>query len=231
MDISTTSALINSQISLSNWIQISLTLLLAATAFLAPYLIERWKFTYRSPKLKIKFKLAPPGCHLTQMVGVGIDFPVYYFRFLVENIGKTQAEECEVFLEKIYKENSSGEMIKFKNFSPVNLKWSGIREPFKRIIQPGKEMFCDIGKVQHPDHNYESKYRSISARDQRVNKFIFELPEIYYSQWDCLIPGKYRITVSVYSKNAEKVSRNFNISWTGRWENEESNMFNELVIH
>lgn len=214
-----------------DWIQIGTTIVLAGTAFLAPYVLERWKFSYRAPKLKIKFKLAPPDCHQTQMIGPNLSYPVYYFRFLVENTGKTQAEDCEVFLEKIYKENSAEKMVEVKNFSPVNLKWSGIRDSFKRLIQPGKGMYCDIGRIQHPDHIYKSAYRNISERDQKSNKFIFELPERYYSQWDCLVPGKYELIISVYSKNSEKVTRQFSLSWTGNWEDEEPNIFNELVIN
>jgi len=214
-----------------DWIQTISTIVLAGTAFVAPYIIERWKFTYRSPKLKIKFKFAPPGCHQTQMVGQNLSFPVYYFRFLVENIGKTQAEGCEVYLEKIFKENSAGEIVQINNFSPVNLKWSGAREPINRLIQPGKEMYCDIGRIQHPNYPYPSQYRNFSEKDQKTNNFIFELPEIYYSQWDCLTPGKYSLLVSVYSKNAEKITRLFKLSWTGKWEDVESDMFNEIVIH
>lgn len=214
-----------------DWIQIGMTIVLSGTAFLVPCVLEKWKFSYRAPKLKIKFKLSPPDCHQTQMIGQNLSYPVYYFRFIVENAGKTQAEDCEVFLEKIYKEDSAGKMVEIKNFSPVNLKWSGIRDPFKRLIQPGKEMYCDIGRIQHPDHIYKSTYRNISERDQKANKFIFELPERYYSQWDCLAPGKYELIVSVYSKNAEKVTRQFSLSWTGNWKDEESNIFNELVIN
>lgn len=227
----TTSATLISQIKISDWVQIGSTLVLAATAYIAPYLIEKWKFTYRSPNLKIKFKLIPPDCHLTHWNENGIKSPVYYFRFLVENIGKTQAESCEVYLEKIYKENSAGEMIEDQNFTPLNLKWSGLRDPIARTIQPGKEMFCDIGRIHHPSHNYKSVYQNISRRDQNLNKFAFELPERYYSQWDCLIPGNYIIVISVYSKNAKKVTKKFNISWSGKWEDNEVNMFNELVIH
>lgn len=214
-----------------DWIQISSTILLAGTAFIAPYIVERWKFTYRSPKLKIKFKLAPPFCHQTQMVGPNFSYPVYYFRFIVENIGKTQAEGCEVYLEKIFKENSAGKLVEYMNFTPVNLKWSGVRGPIERTIHPGKEIYCDLGRIQHPDHNFQSVYKNISKKDQDLNKFAFELPERYYSQWDCLIPGKYKIVTSIYSKNAKKVTKQFSLSWSGKWEDDETNMFNELVIH
>jgi len=230
MDISTSSALISSQIIPSDWVQVGSTLLLAAVAFLAPYLVERWKFTYRSPKLKIKFKLAPPDCHQTLWNDGGAVTLVYYFRFLVQNFGKSQADVCEVTLEKIFKENGAGEMVEDKNFTPVNLKWSGLRNPLERTIQPDREMYCDLGRVHHPSHNYRSSYKNFPSKDQALNKFVFELPERYYSGLDCLIPGKYKLVVSVYSNNAKKTTRQFNLSWTGKWQDEESDMFNELVI-
>jgi len=218
------------QIPAIGWVQISSTIILAGTAFLAPYLIEKWKFRYRSPKLKIKFELAPPGCHLTQWNRDGTKFPVYYFRFLVENYGKTQADACEAILEKIFSENSAGEMIEYKNFTPVNLKWSGVRNPIEKTIQPDRKVFCDLGRIHHPSYNYKSMYKNFPKKDQASNKFVFELPEVYYSQWDCLIPGRYKIIVSIYSKNAEKVTRQFAVLWTGKWQDYESNMFNQLVI-
>lgn len=214
----------------NEWIQTISTIVLAATAFAAPYIIEKWKFTYQSPKLNIKFKLKPPYCHLTQMRGENIDSPVYYFRFLVENIGKSQADDCEVFLEELYKQNSAGEMIKIENFTSVNLKWSGMRDGFKRTLQPGRQMFCDIGRIQEPRYNYISVYRAITPTQQEQLKFVFELPEKYYSQWDCLLKGTYKLLVSIYSKNANKITHEFKISWSGEWKNSEEEMFNELVI-
>jgi len=207
------------------------TLLAVVAAFVAPYVIERWKFTYRAPKLEVKFNFAPPDCHQTQMKGQNISFSVYYFRFVVKNVGKSQAEACEVLLEKVLKENSAGEMIEFENFTPVNLKWSGIRDPIEKTIQPDREIFCDLGRIHHPDYKYNSVYRNITDAEQKTNNFALELPERYYSQWDCLTPGKYDLMISVYSKNAPKVTRNFRLSWSGIWKDETTNMFNEVVIH
>lgn len=217
-------------LDIKDWIQISSIVILASVAFIAPYVIERWRHAYRSPKLKISFRLSSPYCHKTQMIGENFSFPAFYFRFMVENVGLTQAEDCEVFLEHIYRENSAGEMVPIKNFSPTNLKWSGLRDPFKRTFQPGRKIFCDIGRIHHPDHGYKSLYKDISEKDQKKSKFIFEFPEIYYTQWDSLVPGKYKISVSIYSKNAEKVTRDFYISWSGEWRDVEQDIFNELVI-
>lgn len=171
-----------------------------------------------------------PDCHLTQAKGGEVSFPIYYFRFLVENVGKTQAEECEVLLEKVFRENSAGEMIEWNNFTPVNLKWSGIRDPINKTIQPDRKVYCDIGNIPHPNHCYASIYREANTEDQKKNKFVFELPEKYYSQWDCLLPGKYKFTISIYGKNIKKVTKSFNISWSGKWKEKETDMFEELVI-
>lgn len=193
--------------------------------------VKAWEHINR-PLLHIKFNLAPPDCHLTQMKGENISFPVYYFRFLVENVGKAQAEECEVVLEKIFKQNDQGDFIKYKNYTPVTLKWTGSRDPYERTIQAKRGIYCDLGRVHHPNHSYQSIYVNITEKEKRANKFAIELAphEYYYSQWDSLTPGKYQLVVSVYSKNAKRITRKFNLTWSGNWEAEDKDMFKELVI-
>lgn len=215
---------------IKDWIQIGSTILLAGTAFIAPYLVELWKYRYNSPVLKINFELSRPLCHQTKWHENDYFSPVYYFRFIVENTGKTQAEECEVFLEKIYKDDGLGKMIEFKNFTPANLKWSGLRDPFSRKIQPGKKMICDIGRIHHPHYHYTPDYREFTPEELSQNKFVFEHPERYYSQWDCLVPGKYKINVAVYCRNAQKITREFSILWSGKWKDSDIDMFKELII-
>lgn len=211
-----------------DWVQIGSTIILSIVALSAPYISEKLKHTYKKPKLKIKFKLSPPDCHLTK---TSSNVLVYYFRFIVTNYGKTYAEDCEVFLEEIYKKNNNGSYIKYKNFSAVNLKWSGIGDNFNRTIYPDKETYCDIGRIYDKDNIYKSLYFGISEHDQARNKFAFELPGgILFSQWDCLVPGEYKIRISVYSKNSEKVTQYFYIYWSGCWKSTEEDMFKELVV-
>lgn len=217
-------------IQISEWVLIGTTLLLAGVAFLAPYVIEKWKYNFYSAKLDFIFFHKPPYCHITEMKGLGVNFPVYYFRFEVVNNGKVQAEQCEAVLEKIWKENSAGEFKKFTGFSPVSLKWSGIEMPKYLTIQPDRKNFCDIGRIHHPNYEPESVYRAISTEEEKQNKFFFELPDRFYAQWDCLIHGNYKIEIAIYSKNAKRISRTFKISWSGTWKDQENNMLDELVI-
>jgi len=216
-------------IQTSEWVLIGTTLLLAAVAFLAPYIIERWKYKFYSAKLSFKFFHKPPYSHITQMGSPG--FSAYYFRFKVINNGRVQAEQCEAVLERIWKENNVGKLKKFNGFSPISLKWTGPGMKKYFTIQPGREFFCDIGRIHHPDHELNSVYRSITNEEKKQNKFFFESPEGKpYAQWDCLTPGKYQIQVTIYSKNAEKISRKFKVTWSGNWKDQESEMLNELVI-
>lgn len=218
------------EIKIGEWVLIGTTFLLASVAFLAPYIIEKWKYRFYSAKLDFKFFHRPPYCHITQMRGSGTDFPVYYFRFKVINDGKVQAEQCEAVLEKIWKENSAGKFKEFIGLSPVSLKWSGTQKEKYLTIQPGRESFCDIGRIHHPDYEPDSVYMSIGEEEKSQNKFFFEFIERFYAQWDCLVPGNYRIEITIYSKNAKKISKKFIIAWSGIWKDEEVNMLNELVI-
>ena len=217
-------------VSISDWVLIATTLLLAIVAFIAPYIIEKWKYKFYSAKLNFKFSHNPPDCHKTEMRGENVRFSVYYFRFRVVNTGKLQAEQCEVVLEKIYKENSAGQYREIEGLSPVSLKWSGTQNEKYFTIQPGREFFCDIGRIQHPDYEPESAYHAITEQEKKQNKFFFELPERFYSQWDCLVPGKYKIDIAIYSKNAKKTMRTFELVWSGIWKDDEVAMLNELVI-
>jgi len=223
-----TNILVN--IKISDWVLIGSTLFLGGIALLAPYFIEGWKYKFYSAKLDFIFFHIPPYCHITQMRGPGVDFPVYYFRFKVVNTGKVQADQCEAVIERIWREDSSGKLKEFTGFSPVWLKWSGTQHTRYLTIQPDRKIFCDIGRVHHPNHEPESVYRGIKREEMEQNKFFFEWPERFYSQWDCLVSGKHQIEIAIYSKNAKRVSRKFNIAWSGTWRDQESEMLNELVI-
>jgi len=214
----------------SDWVLIGATLFLGSIALLAPYIIEKWKYRFYSAKLDFIFFHRPPFCHITQMRGAGADFAVYYFRFKIVNIGKIQADQCEVVVENILKEDETKRLKEFIGFSPVWLKWSGTQNIRYLSIQPDREVFCDIGRIHHPDHEPKSAYRNITEKERKQNKFFFEWPERFYSQWDCLLPGKYQIKIAIYSKNAKKIIKKFNIAWSGIWKDQESVMLNELVI-
>jgi len=141
---------------------------------------------------------------------------------VVVNRGRSQADDCEAVLEKIWKRGGEKENLELqerKSWIPVNLKWSAEpKENFERAcfktIYPGKRRyFCDIGSV--------SKGKE---KEEEQKKFEFELPGPFISQDNYLCPGRYRIQISVYSKNAveykkkaTRETREFDIDWDGGW--------------
>jgi hypothetical protein len=217
-------------LSSSDIVLISSTLILAAAAFIAPYVIERWKNRFFAPKLRLEFFHEPPYCHLTEMIMGSWKFPVYYFRFIVANEGRSQAEQCEGVLEVIRKENSDGRLEEWRGFSPASLNWSGGKDSKYVTVQPGRRIFCNIGRIQHPEYEPDSAYKDISEEEKKRNKFFFELQKRLFAQWDCLVPGKYQVEIAVYSSNSKKVSKKFKLVWTGNWKDKESDMLKELVI-
>jgi len=159
---------------ISDWVLIFSTLILGVMALLVPYVIERWKYRFYSAKLAFEFLHKPPYCHKTEFRGPNFHLPVYYFRFKVSNDeGRVQAEQCEAVLEKIWREDTNGKLRVYKGFSPVFLKWSGIEGQQYFTIQPGRSVFCDIGRIQHPDREPPSSYKDITEGQKKMNKFFF----------------------------------------------------------
>jgi len=209
----------------SDWVMIGTALFLGAAALFVPFLAEIIKRKYFSPNLKIIFSQLPPFCHLTKR---GDGSAVYYFRFKVLNIGNSQARFCESVLNELWLADMSGQFIRELNFSPINLNWSGLGKQ-SVDINPGREFFCDIGHISSPQFQKEKEISVFYENNQDL-KFFFETPFKFYSQPDCVLPGKARIKISLYCENAPNVERYFEISWSGKWKDKESDMFREFVI-
>ena len=211
----------------SDWVIIGTALFLGACALFVPYLAELIKRRYFAPDLIIRFSQLHPFCHLTRRVDGS---PVYFFRFQVLNMGKSKAKFCEAVLNELWIADISGNFIKEPNFSSINLNWSGQLQIKQFIdINPERELFCDIGHISSPSLQ-KDKEISQFYKDNNEIKFFFETPFRYFSQQDCILPGKAKIKISVYSENALKIEKYFQIFWSGKWKDLESDMFKEIVI-
>jgi len=182
--------------------------------------IEIIKSWIQKPDIRIEFANERPYCrHARTTTGSR----PYYCHFVVVNNSPSQADDCEAVLEKIWdwKEKRLGWQER-KNFIPVNLKWSAEdpdedfkRACFKTIYPGGREYFCDIGSVREWDEAVE---------------FVFVLIRPFVSQADFLLPGKYKIQISVYSKNAANVTKKFDVEWLGGWSEKQDEMQERLKI-
>ncbi len=220
----------------SDWVLIATALFLGAVALFVPLLSEIVKRKAFSPKIEIEFDLSPPFCHKTYWRSPAdptFEEAVFYFRLRIINTGKSQAKLCESVLEDLCIYDSADRPIKLTNFSPVNLRWSGGISSQYLNINPGRRIFCDIGHLSSP--NYQAGGGNGVAIDipgQHLGglRFFLDLGSIPFSQPNCFLPGKYGIRVSLYSENALREDAFFVISWSGNWQDEEADMFRELVI-
>jgi len=184
-------------------------LILGICALFVPYLAEIVKRKAFAPNLKILFELAPPFCHKTSWrsppnASTQIEEPVYYFRFQVINEGKTQARQCEVVLENLWICDSANNPQLYPNFSSVNMIWVGASNEFINI-NPNRRIFCDIGHISSANYQREiEQNRFIDIPSYRGNglRFVLDLRQIFYSQPNCLGPGRYILQLGLYSENA-----------------------------
>jgi len=213
---------INMSTTLVSWLSIwGPSFLLAISAFLVAYFGVHISHWYLRPRLDFEFEFKRPFFRLVPTTTGG---STYYVRFAVTNKGRTQADDCEAVLEEVWwkADDDARNLDKWIKWTilPVNLKWSGenpardFKEACFKTIYPGqRRVFCDIGHIK-----------------EGSNEFSFELPRRFLEQSEGLLPGKFKIQISVYARNAEKKSRKFKISWSGEWKHTEEEMSKEIIV-
>jgi len=190
--------------------------------------LEIFKFWIRKPEIKIEFKDKDPYCRYEKEKEEGKGPGPYWCHFVVVNNGGRQADDCEAVLEKIWDpkkgEKDRSKWPERKSWIPVNLKWSTEkffrRKYYKTIYPGGRRYFCDIGRVN----------KKTDGKPDNDENFAFELSGTFISQDIFLKPGSYEIQISVYSKNAAKVTKKFRIDWCGGWKGTQKEMQKRLEI-
>jgi len=225
----------------SDWVLIFTSLFLGTTALFVPLLAELVKRNVFAPKLHISFELAPPYCIRTYWRAINNpDFRelVYYFRFQVRNNGLSQARLCEAVLEELWIYDASGNPSKLSNFTSVNLRWAGenpqlMDNPQYINVNPQRRVYCDIGHLSSLAHQQREERKifiDMPGRNGESLRFLLDQLQYPYSQPNCFAPGRYGIKVSIYSENAARQEARFTITWSGKWQETEPEMFRELVI-
>jgi len=148
----------------SDWVLVCTSLFLGACALFVPYLAELLKRKLFAPKIKISFQLLPPFCHKTLLcshpsVRPCVEEPVYYFRFMVTNNGKSRANNCEIYLEKLWMYDASQTPRLYPSFSPLNMAWSGNHSQKFLDINHGKIVYCDIGHIASEKYQHNTEKR------------------------------------------------------------------------
>jgi hypothetical protein len=217
------------------------TLILGAIALLGP----KWaEYNLYAPKLKLLFELNPPFCHKTVWLWVedkvNRSEPVYYFRLRIKNDGKSIAKKCEIVLENLWVYDSENNRKKIHNFSPINLIWvtsAGKRRQYIDI-NPERGYFCDLGHISSKKYQMIKEMNSfidadgypVCMRDDL--RFKLDLFQNFNSQSNYLCPKiRYVLEIGLYSGNAHYKNVFFEISFSGKWEDDQDLMFRDETIY
>jgi len=180
-----------------------------------------WNY-FTQPRLNIVLRLTPPDCHRTEMQWemetgkhqLPIRAPCYYFRFRIYNYGESLAKDVEVVIEELWLRNiDTGQFAKDETFLPLDLVWSHIRTITQNIQPFGVFKFCDLGYIIHGEPLFH---------------FDFFLQP--FARPNFVREGTYKIKVTASASNSRPTTRWFKIQWTGKWAEEEKDMFAEDCI-
>jgi hypothetical protein len=222
----------------SDWILVITTVFLGLIAIYAPAISEKIKRKWFSPELKISFNQSPPYCvksfyRYRDPDKINETIPVFFFRFLVENIGDTKLNNCEAVLEQFWLLDDDKKPEKVLGFQNVNLLWVS---PHQSVIdiRPNRKKYCNIGHISHPDHQQREEFFScfdLHGTKYSDLRFIFELAASPNAQPNCISEGKYAIKVVLYSDNATTKELWFEIDYSGVWDLNIDKMFQELRVN
>lgn len=211
--------------SLVDWLIGIGTILLALAAFVT--IISNYiKKYYSRPKINISIQVEPPDCHKTKFGNI-ID--TYYCRFKVENNGKTQANNVELMVSKLYKKKDDGKYKELKDITPLNLRWSYFNTPYVNI-SPNLFKHCDLIyivkmidiKAICPAYTPPKNCKVLFAFDfiTKLNTFDF-IRE----------PGKYAIEViASFSNCSENIKKFFRIEVKDIWYDNQDKMLKENIV-
>lgn len=203
--------------------------------------MKSWlEMRFWSPEIKIEFKQEPPFFFLNRIDVKKVDKPVfgvpfahektymiYFCRFAIKNASSYRTvHNTRVKLTEIWHLEPGGKEVRVSRFEPVELEWTG-KVPVD--LQPKDKIFGYLLKVAEVDYqkDYEIQLSGDSEQPQVRLMFAGDTPDWMPSHLD---PGKYRLTVTVFFDDRRPINQNFEVSWSGIWQEDEAQMKNELQI-
>lgn len=216
-------------------IQVWSTIVLGAAAIFGPVLAELIQRRILAPRLKLTYEQRVPFYHKTWWrsdVDPEISEPAHYFKFRLENNGRSQARRCEVVLEGLWLYDVADRPTRHVDFSPQNL---GIGSTGLIDINPERRVDVTIGRISSLAHQLREERGpavvDVPGTHNRDDlRFIFSLTNYPYSQPSCLVRGRYGVKFAVYSENAPRVERYYRIDWSGEWRDSEAEMLRSFVL-
>lgn len=211
------------------------TLLAVLAALFKEEIVRLW----RRPELTARVRLAPPDCHLTQIVyrtnvpaPAVNSAPCYYLRIWVENNGNLRATQVQVFAAKLERRQADGSYRQVASFLPMNLCWAHGQtrdsgpEIFADGISPAMGKHCDLGHIVEPRRRQDLGH-DLPGVAQNQTILALDLEVQPNTLGHLVQPGVYRLTVLIAAANAKPVTKVIELNHTGQWYADEQTMFSD----
>lgn len=196
-----------------------------------------------SPVLGCQIELKPPDCHRTTNrfngpapFGLSSNFFTYYFRLQIWNKGKTSAKNVEVLMTDLLKQVGNS-FQRVESFSPDNLTWStlfnhvGQHARYCEFISPDTYKHCNLGHIHDPVYrkhlgNEDNQNLAVASTESIFSFGVhFKSNILYY----LVSPGTYRVKIKVGCENASTIEKQYEITITGKWFEDETQMLDEGI--
>jgi hypothetical protein len=216
--------------SLAQWVAAIAT----STAVIIALFKDSWVRYFRRPKLSVQLRAGMPDFLMSQ-----IDVKVsgntvwrgdcYWVRLWVENVGKTRAEQVQVFAAKLSKRDATNKFVPVPGFIPMNLRWANARdwrdpEIFAPGISNGMGKHCDLLSVSDP----ENPTNAIPGFEGKAVPAL--IVESYPPRNQHRIPpGEYRLKIMIGASNAEPVEAHVSLNLKGEWSADQEVMFRDYA--
>lgn len=221
--------------SLAQWFSAAATFLAVLVALFKNEITQWW----RRPKLSARIKLSPPYCSKTQLDYVAHKngrtvgrADCYYLRIWIENLGKTRAQQVQVYASKLWKRTADGSFGVVDSFLPMNLKWAHGPSPpkgpeiFADGISPRMGKHCDLGHLVDPSHRVNVGHDLDGvAKDQTLLALDLEVEPNTLTH--LIAPGEYRLQLRIAGGNCLPITRTIELTLTGRWFADQGRMFTD----
>ena len=221
---------------LAGWATALSTFFLALVAIFQDR-IRRWVMR---PKLELSVRVLPPDCHRTtwtvkrQLFDPNAreyyvqvrNFPCYYFRVTITNTGRTEAREVELFAAALERMRMDGTYEVVPRFTPMNLMWSHVRQPFLPILSPEIPKVCDLAHVFQPQ---DREGLGHTLPDVSADRAIlaFDLQVEPNMKGHLAEPGTYRLSLTLAAANASPKKYALQIDFPGDWYDDEARMLRD----
>ncbi len=162
---------------------------------------------------------------------------VIFFRLRVVNQGKSNAEGVEIFAENLCQYENDDKLLQVSAFEPMRLLWSNIGQAhIQELPKNGSHRYCDLGYIikppirSNPAHHLEFEMENNGqGRAQNQTLLSLALEKKPFSKKHLLLPGKYKLLLSISGKNLRPFKRTLDIYISGTWHENEEEMFKQGI--